>query len=209
MVDREASCPAATLTGMWIRLLLQPWWLRTVCYAAAVLVTVCAFLVGLRWQGGAISVPLLGWLLIAVGAVVVAGLLAVAVGQGREQYVQALGAAHTPDQRSQAITAVWRGPAPADPDVRRAAERLARVQLDAYGKNRRTLIWAYLLVALSQVAQIGLAFGGDQPRKALLPAVLIAVLIWGGLHGRASHRRLRARIAVLNEPGLPPLKEHT
>lgn len=162
MAEGEASGAfVATLTVMFIRLPFQPWWLRTVYCAAGVLATVCAFLVGLRWQGGMIHVPLLGWLLIVVGALVVAGLLAVAVSQGRDRYVQALGSTHTPDQRAQAITAVWRGPVPADPDVRRAAEMLAQVHLDAYGKNRRTLIWAYPLVALSQVAQIGLAFGDD------------------------------------------------
>ena len=183
---------------MGIRLLLQPWWLRTVYCAALVLVSVCASLAVLRWQGGGtIGVPLLGWLLIMVGVVVVSGLISAAMSQGRDRYMQALSATRTPEERSQAITAVWRGPAPTDPDVRRAAELLARVQLDLNDKKRRTLIWAYLLVALAQVAQIALAVADDQSREALVPAIIIAVLVLGGLWAWISRRRLQGRIAVL------------
>jgi hypothetical protein len=183
---------------MGIRFLLQPWWLRTVYCAALVLLSVCAALAVLRWQrGGTIDVPLLGWLLIVVGVVVVSGLISVAMSQGRDRYVQALRTTRTPEERSQAITAVWRGPAPTDPDVRRAAELLARVQLDLYDKNRRTLIWAYPLVALALVAQIAIAVADDQSREALVPAVVIALLVLCALWAWISRRRLQGRIAVL------------
>jgi hypothetical protein len=187
----------ATLIGMWIRLLLQPWWLRAVYYTVAVSVTVGAFLAALRWQGTMTNVPLTGWALIAIAVVTLAGLLAAAVSPLRDRTLHALRDTRTPDQRSHAIAAVWRGPAPADPAVRTAAELLARVRLDAYGNNRRTLLWAYPLVVLAQVPQIVIALGDDQPRKVLLPAVIIVTLGWAALSGWTSRRRLHTRIAVL------------
>jgi hypothetical protein len=182
---------------MWIRLLLQPWWLRTVYYTAVVSVTVCTFLAGLRWQGASIDVPLPGLALMLVGAVALAGLLAAAVGPLRDRQFDALRDARTPDQRSKAIAAVWRGLAPSDPAIRRAAELRAHVRLDAYGKNRHTLLWAYPLVVLGQVPQIVIALGDDQPRKVLLPALIIVMVGWAFLSGWKSRRRLKARIAVL------------
>jgi hypothetical protein len=194
---RNRDHSIATLIGMWIRLLLQPWWLRTVYYTAAVSVTVCTFLAVLRWQSTAMSAPLPGLALIVIGAVALAGLLAAVVAPWRDRQLHALRDIPTPDQRSQAITAVWRGPAPTDPDVRRTAELLARVRLDAYSKNRRTLMWVYPLLAFAQVGPIVIALGDDQPRKALLPVVIVVTLAWATVSGWNSPRRLRAQIAVL------------
>ena len=88
-------------------MLLQPWWVRTGYFAVflfAVLFLQQEFRGAHQWN----DVPMLGFVLIAVGCVVVGGLAAAAGGPVRSRSLEALSGTSTPAERSHAIRAVRR-----------------------------------------------------------------------------------------------------
>jgi hypothetical protein len=165
--------------------------------AAVLMVSVaCGVLALLRWQGSDVRVPPLGVALIALCCLGLAVLFAALMGQSRRPYLDALEHLRTPGERSRAIGAMWRGPVPSEPAVRRAAGLLARAHLGALRKNRHVYLWAYPLLTLSFVAQIVVAVADDEPRTALLPAVVVIMLVGSSAWTWWFCRRLDSRIRL-------------
>ncbi len=137
---------------MWIRLLLQPLWIRTVFWIGSILLWVLALAAYLRWASGrnanpfTLSVPVIA--LIAAGCGGVGVLCAVLETSRRNRYLRALDGTVTAAERSQAISAAFRGPVPDDPRLQAAASRVAGLQLAAYRKNPQTYRIVYPLLSV-------------------------------------------------------------
>jgi hypothetical protein len=196
---------------MGIRLLLQPWWVRTAYVTLWMIVGAFGMVALEGYQHGnasPISVSVPGIVVIVVGCVCVAGLIAAVLGQQRARYLQALQSTSTPAERSQAIAAVRRGPVPGNPRVRDAAVQLVRLQLLAYNKNRKTSRIIYPLVVLLQLPAVFFAWSEHDYRRALTSAAFVAffvaLLAWLVL----ARRRLAARHALL-APGYELVPENS
>jgi hypothetical protein len=104
--------------------------------------------------------------------------------------VEALGRETPKAVRLSAGRALRRGPAPADPEVRSAAIRLAERQLEVLRRSRWTapVLWVFLLIA-------GIAGVVDRSFWPLALLVLYTVAIWYQFFYKP--RKLRARIEEL------------
>ena len=102
-----------------------------------------------------------------------------------------------PARRSDAINAVLRGVAPADPDVRASATRLGRVYLrnKSADQLKRAQIWSWIVVAIlvAVVVAGAVAFSTDRLSFVVL-AVLAAVLLPVSL---LQSRRIQRNVAQL------------
>jgi len=102
-----------------------------------------------------------------------------------------------PPGRSDAINAVLRGVAPADPDVRASATRLGRVYLrnKSADQLKRAQIWSWIVVAIlvAVVVAGAVAFSTDRLSFVVL-AVLAAVLLPVSL---LQSRRIQRNVAQL------------
>jgi hypothetical protein len=187
---------------MGIRLLLQPWWVRALYMGLWCVASALATVALIRYQHGGnpnpLDLPVPGFVIIMVACLGLAGLLAAVGAQQRERYRQALQATSTPAERSQAITAVRRGPIPDNPRVRDAARQLAWLQLSAYRKNQKTSWIVYpLVVVVWLFGAVTEWFERDfhQAISSLIFAGMFLVLLaWVVLR----RRRLTARIALLD-----------
>jgi hypothetical protein len=96
------------------------------------------------------------------------------------------------DVRRAAVKAAWKGPVPADPEVRAAALRLAQEHLAKTGKAR---LLVFVGVGLVLISAVGSAVTGS-PWRLLFIALYVPLLV---TVVRAPNR-LRRRIAELSEP---------
>ncbi len=177
-----------------MRLLLQPWWFRTVCATVLVVVAIC---IGMVIEGHRFDVPALGVVLIVVASVIVGGVFAVAMGLDRERYLDALSVTTSNTERSEAIAAVWRGPVPDNTRVKEAAGRLASILLSRYISGRSRLFVLYpLLSALWVVLAVSEAMT-HHPGRALYNALLAALFVFAMVWSWRSHRRLQNRVDSL------------
>lgn len=98
-----------------------------------------------------------------------------------------------------AITAMWRGPAPADPGVRAAAERLAHCYLGYYRQRRRVFTVFYPVLALFWVALGVLAIIGHDPRHSVgqlaMALTVGGITAWEWYKARRIQRRLTTALA--------------
>ena len=185
---------------MWIRLLLQPLWIRTVFWIGWILFWVLALAAYTRWDHGGdanpFTLPMLAIVLIAAGCVGVGALCAVLETSRRNRYLRALDGTVTAVERSQAISAAMRGPMPDNPRVQVAARRVADLQLTAYRKNPQTYRIIYPLLSVVWVVLFGLSVRDPAPQvvfNGVQAAFWISVTIWI----RLSWRRLEHRVELL------------
>jgi hypothetical protein len=83
---------------MWIRVLLAPWWVRTLI--ATVTLSACVFAgSAIAWSDDGVGLPVGGVVLIAVGCLVVGALIGTALGRQRDLYLDALAATSTSAER--------------------------------------------------------------------------------------------------------------
>lgn len=193
----EAPISANTLGDVPIRILLAPWWVRM--FYTSVIVAVCVFagLAVARSENRDMRLPALGIALIVIACLVVASLLTAAAGQSRDKYVEALGPVLTPDERNDAIRAAWRGPIPDNPRVRDAAGRLALLYSSALQRRRGLEITGYVLMAIVFPLNVATALADDKPVRAVLFAILGALVVGGAVWQRSQMRRARDRASRL------------
>lgn len=176
---------------MGVRLLLQPPWLRFVVWAL-IFAVVWGLFTGLQssyeFESAVLSSIVFGS---AVGGYFTA------TTQGVHRAAQEAVSGLDESGRSDAINAVLRGVAPADPDVRASAARLGKICLrnKTADQLRRAEIWSCItfgiLIAGSIVAAV--AFSNDR-----LPFVMVAVLAAIVLPvSLLSSRRIQRNVALL------------
>ena len=104
-----------------------------------------------------------------------------------------------PSGRSDAIKAVLRGVAPADPDVRASAMRLGRVYLrnKSADQLKRTQLWSWMAVVILIVAIVAgaVAFSTDRLSFVVLGVLAAVLLPVSLLHSR----RIQRNVAHLAE----------
>jgi hypothetical protein len=107
--------------------------------------------------------------------------------------VRAVGPDTSTADRRAAGRALRRGPVPADPEVRAAAIRLARQQLEllSRGQKRSLIIWSILLV----VGVIGLL----SESASLWHILLVAIVLFLIGYQYVRPRMLRSRLAELTQ----------
>ena len=178
---------------MLLRLILQPAWVRFV---------VCALFLAVWWglftslqssyefEGAVLSAIVFG---AALG-----GYFTVTT-QGMHRAAQDAVSGLDQSGRSDAINAVVRGVAPADPDVRAAATRLGRIYLrnKSADQLKRAEIWTWVTFGVLVAAGVAgaVAFANDRLPFVVL-AVLAAILLPVSL---LSSRRIRRNVALLAE----------
>lgn len=186
---------------MWVRVLLQPWWVRTTYLALCSVATGLAAIALFRYQDSInpnpLSLPVPGIAIIALACVSLAGLVAAVSEQRCIRYRQALQATGTPPERSQAITAVWRGPVPVNPRVRDAAGQLAWLQLSRYRKNRLAYSIVFPLLALMHLLSAVDSWFDHASHRAVVSAIFAVGLLSTFAWVWFARRRLRARVALL------------
>jgi hypothetical protein len=186
---------------MWIRVLLQSWWVRTVYLALWCVAGAFGMIALFRYQDGIspdpFSLPVPGIVIIAVACVGLAGLLAAVFEQQRNRYHQVLQATTTPAERSQAIAAVWRGPVPDNPRVRDAAGQLAWLQLSGYRKNRKASWIIYPLVVVTWLLGGLDEWSEHDYRRAIVSAVFAGLFLVLFAWLVLARRRLEARVGLL------------
>lgn len=155
-----------------------------------------------RVRGHGFDIPPLGVVLIAAGCLVVAALIAIAWGQERDRYLDALSVTTSKTERMQAIAAVRRGPAPDNPRVREAAARMAQIQLGAIRGTRIFVVTFSILVAI-WVFQAVLAALDNRPGEALLDAGFAALFAFALVSAPWTRRRLQARVETLRSADNP------
>jgi hypothetical protein len=185
---------------VWIRLLLQPLWIRTVFWIGWILLWALALAAYMRWDLGGnanpFTLPMLAIALIAAGCLGVGALCAVLETSRRNRYLRALDGTVTAGERAQAISAAFRGPVPDNPRVQAAARRVADLQLAAYRKNPQTYRVVYPLLSIVWVVLFGLSLRDPAPRVAfngVQAALWISLTFWI----RLSWRRLEQRVELL------------
>lgn len=185
---------------MWIRLLLHPLWIRTAFWIGLILLWALALAAYMHWDFGGnanpFTLPMPVIALIAAGCVWVGGLCAVLETSRRNRYLRALDGTATAAERSQAISAAFRGPAPDNPRVQAAARRVVDLQLAAYRKNPQTYRVVYPLLSVVWVVLFGLGLRDPAPRVAfngVQAALWISLTVWI----RLSWQRLERRVEFL------------
>jgi Flp pilus assembly protein TadB len=183
---------------MWIRLLMQPWWVRTI--AATAILSACVFVgAAILWfRGDGLDLPVVGTLLIVLGCLVVGGLAGAVVGHHRDLYMAALEVTSTPAERSEAIGSVWRGPIPENPRAREAAGRLTWIHLALHDKNRSAILVLYPLLAALWLFLAVTAGVHHEPGRALWNAIVAGVWVYALVWTLLTERRLRNRVAKIN-----------
>jgi Flp pilus assembly protein TadB len=176
---------------MRLRLFLQPAWVRFTVWALFLAVWWGLFTSlqsSYEFESAVLSAIVFG---AAVG-----GYLTVTT-QGMHRAAQQAVSGLDPSRRSDAINAVLRGVAPADPDVRASATRLGRIYLrnKSADQLKRAQIWSWIAVGvLAAVVVAGaVAFTTDRLSFVVL-AVLAAVLLPLSL---LNARRIQRNVAQL------------
>lgn len=175
---------------MTIRMLLWPWWVRfpmLTCLCAAAL-TLCAAFGVIGWSGWSRTAVVIGAISVAAGA----------IGAWRRQrmhraYTAAVEGLDGAD-RSQAITAILRGPLPQTPAVRAATTKVGKIYLDAVGRSWAIIVVTtpILIVMFAAVALVEVR-GGELATAApfgALVVLLVAGTAWAWYAPRLVRRRL-------------------
>jgi hypothetical protein len=174
-----------------MRLLLTPWWVRTLVMAGVLVLTS-------SWRGEPVwspgdTVSLWAIALPAAGCLVLGGLIAAVLTQSRNAYARLLDDLPT-GKWPQAYTATFRGPVPADADVRAAAARVAQAQLERgreSGSHRWLPIIASAVVFFAEVFSLSTADGArDAAYHALIAALFGYVMFFWWYGPRRTRRRL-------------------
>ncbi|PEG37749.1 hypothetical protein CQY20_14885 [Mycolicibacterium agri] len=184
--------------------MLLPWWARTVCATGLTWLVAFAGLAVQHARGHGFGIPPLGFVLIGAGCLIVAALIAIAWGQDRDRYLDALSVTTSKTERMQAIAAVRRGPVPENPRVREAAARMAQIQLGAIRGTRIATVTFSLLVAI-WLFQGVLAALDHRPGEALLNAGIAALFAFALVSAPWTRRRLQARVETLRSTDNPSL----
>ncbi|MBA0047361.1 hypothetical protein [Mycobacteroides sp. LB1] len=177
---------------MGTRFLLQPWWVRLAVTAAAAAVLYLPF--WLLYFGDRDTDP--RWLALQAGAVVV-GIAALAIGiqQRPHRYCTAAVAGLDRHQRSQALTAVWRGDPPDDPAALAAAIQMGSVMLETRKQMPRWLIRLWWLPILLMISGALLIFYSDGARRGsgylLLALAVSALTCWSEYHFRRVQHQMQ------------------
>jgi hypothetical protein len=185
---------------MWIRLMVRPWWVGTTVFALWTLVCVVGLVAYERAGHGAdpnpLSLPAFAIALIVVAGLGLGGLGAALFAPQRHRYLNALRDTHTAQERSQPVTAAYRGAIPADPRVRAAAARVAWVHLSAYRKSPRTYRVIYPWWAAVWIVLFVLAFADHSHQMWMDGAQAVA---WSGLAVwyRLTRPKLEQRVKLL------------
>lgn len=159
-----------------MRILLAPLWVRAVCWG---LLGAVAALLGSAFSSESHRPIMLDWptgtVLFVVFAVGFGALLTWRTQAVRLPYLAQVEGL-SPAQRSAAIRAVTRGPAPEDPEVLKAALRLGQVRLDQYkaGRRRYQVVMA-ILVAIALFLLVVAAYQGDA--WGLLYPIIVLVVV--------------------------------
>ncbi|OBA78645.1 hypothetical protein A9W99_23555 [Mycobacterium sp. 1164966.3] len=177
---------------MWTRFVLQPWWGRA-------LVGACGYGVfdAFNWGANGLEAdPHEPWLLTLawhVAGIGVFGLLVALFTDSTHISCNNALAGLNSQQRSAAIDATFRGPAPADPAVREAAIRLAARKV--YSARFWTSNCRVLLVLIVLFAVLGLAVGtwpsGWHSDDWISCAALLSVMLVGWHSSAATKHRLQ------------------
>lgn len=178
---------------MRLRLILQPAWVRFVVWALLLAVWWGLFTSlqsGYEFESSFLSAIFFG---AALGGYLTA------TTQGMHRAAQEALAGLDQSGRSDAINAVLRGVAPADPDVRASATRLGKIYLrnKTADQLKRGQLWSWLTVGVLIGASIAgaVAFNHERVPFAVI-AVLAAILLPLSLH---SSRRIQRNVALLAE----------
>jgi Flp pilus assembly protein TadB len=181
---------------MWIRLLLTPWWVRTLI--ATVILSACMFAgSAIAWSDDGVGLPVGGVVLIALGCLAVGALIGTALGRQRDLYRDALAVTSSSAERSEAINAVWRGPIPVNLRVREAALRLAQIQLDLHSKNRSMVLVVYPLLAVFSLFLTVTALVEHQLGRALWNAAIAALWAYASVWTLLMEKRISNRVEKL------------
>ncbi|WP_099023882.1 hypothetical protein [Mycolicibacterium palauense] len=179
-----------------MRILLAAAWVRVLCWCALAAVIVSA--AGLAVSAGR---PMMlhwpaGTLVFAAAVLAVGGLGAWRSEGMRAVYTDQVEGL-TAGQRRAAVSAVHRGPAPADPDALVAAIRLGTVYLDQADRARRRNVAAYLGVGVVSLVLLVQALIADDVWALgywLVLLVTLPVVAWWSGH---RVRRVRRQQQVL------------
>lgn len=176
---------------MRLRLILQPAWVRFAVWAFFFAVWWGLFTSlqsSYEFEGAVLSAIVFG---AALG-----GYLTVTT-QGMHRAAQQAVSELDQSRRSDAINAVLRGVAPADPDARAVATRLGRIYLRNKSPDqlKRAEIWSWITFGVLIAAGVAgaLAFNNDRLPFVVL-AVLAAILLPVSL---LSSRRIQRNVALL------------
>lgn len=178
---------------MRLRLILQPAWVRFTVWSLFFAVWWGVF-TGLQssyeFEGAVLSAIVFG--------AVLGGYLTVTT-QGMHRAAQQAVSGLDQSGRSDAINAVVRGVAPADPDVRASATRLGRIYLrnKSADQLKRAEIWTGIAFGVLIAGSIAGAVAFDNDRLPFVVlAVLAAILLPVSL---LSSRRIQRNVALLAE----------
>jgi hypothetical protein len=176
---------------MRLRLILQPAWLRFVVWALFLAVWWGLFTSlqsGYEFESSFLSAIFFGAAL---------GGYFTATTQGMHRAAQEAVAGLDQSGRSDAINAVLRGVAPADPDVRASATRLGKIYLrnKTADQLKRAEIWSWVTFGVLIAGGVAgaVAFNNDRLPFAVI-AVLAAILLPVSL---VSSRRVQRNVALL------------
>jgi hypothetical protein len=176
---------------MRLRLILQPAWLRFVVWALFLAVWWGLFTSlqsGYEFESAVLSAIVFGAAL---------GGYFTATTQGMHRAAQEAVAGLDQSGRSDAINAVLRGVAPADPDVRASATRLGKIYLrnKTADQLKRAEIWSWVTFGVLIAGGVAgaVAFNNDRLPFAVI-AVLAVILLPVSL---VSSRRVQRNVALL------------
>jgi Flp pilus assembly protein TadB len=179
---------------MRLRLILQPAWVRFVVWGLFLAVWWGVFTSlqsGYEFESSFLSAIFFGAAL---------GGYFTATTQGMHRAAQEAIAGLDQSERSDAIHAVLRGVAPADPDVRASAARLGKICLRdrTADQLKRAEIWSGITFGVLFAGSVAgaVAFSNDR-LPFVMVAVLAAILLPVSL---VSSRRIRRNVALLAEP---------
>jgi hypothetical protein len=185
---------------MWIRLMVRPWWVGTTVFALWSLVCIVGVVAYERAGDGAdpnpLTLPAFAIALIVVAGLGFGTLLFALSAPQRRRNLDALRDTHTPQERSQAVTAAYRGAIPDDPRVRAAAARVAWVHLSAYRKSPSTYRVIYPLLAAVWIVLFVLTFADHSHQMWMDGAQAV---LWSGLAvwSRLTWPKLERRVKLL------------
>jgi hypothetical protein len=177
---------------MWTRFVLKPWWARTLAGACG-----CGSIDAAAWYAHGLAADghepwllTLGWHL--AGMVTFGLLLGLCTDSSHIVCSTALDGLNS-QQRSAAIDASLRGPAPADPAVRDAASRLAERR--AYSTRFWMSSGRALLVLMALMAGLGLSLGTWPPgwdhENRMWGAAFLSIMAAGWYISVGANRRLQ------------------
>lgn len=167
---------------MWLRVALWSWPVRWLVYSAILAPFLALYvLVGEyptprqseRWHSQG------AWIAVVAGVLVLGLVMTVGASVRRDKLIRCLDGV-APSAHGQVARAAVRGPVPADPTVRVAAGRLARMQFEGLHPFARIAAWVFVMCALLQIPDF---FDSDDPPTlsrvfSLMMFTALAVYWW-------------------------------